>query len=111
MGRNLGDKHKRDTVSDILHHQQHPSLHSTDSKETHSQLSSTPLKYTRTANMFVNTAIRSVRAPLQAMGRRNLSIKAGSTHSNKTLAGVAAVSFVTGIDVSVAYYYFSNKSK
>ncbi|KAI8351734.1 hypothetical protein B0O80DRAFT_500090 [Mortierella sp. GBAus27b] len=59
----------------------------------------------------INTAVRSVRAPLQVMGRRNLSIKAGSTHSNKTLAGVAAVSFATGIDVTVAYYYFSNKNE
>ncbi|KAG0222757.1 hypothetical protein B0O80DRAFT_500096 [Mortierella sp. GBAus27b] len=73
----------------------------------------------------INTAARSVRAPLQAIARRQYSstvanAAAGSTstsaaasvgHSNQRLAVAAGVSFVAGVDVTYAYYNFFQKKE
>ncbi|KAF9980363.1 hypothetical protein BGZ65_005190 [Modicella reniformis] len=58
-----------------------------------------------------NRSNRSIRAPLQAMARRQYSSSSGSItlpvgHSNKKLAGV---SFAAGVDVTYAYYNFFQK--
>lgn len=73
----------------------------------------------------INTSMRSIRAPLQAMARRQFSSTTTGTsggaatgsipltvgHSNKKLAIASAVSFAVGIDVTYAYYNFFQTSK
>ncbi|KAK3824708.1 MAG: hypothetical protein J3Q66DRAFT_395775 [Benniella sp.] len=64
----------------------------------------------------INAYIRSVRAPLQAIARRQYSSATPSAtnaavvgHSNQRLAIVAGVSFAVGVDASYIYYNFSEK--
>ncbi|KFH64731.1 hypothetical protein MVEG_09463 [Podila verticillata NRRL 6337] len=64
-------------------------------------------------NALTSSSIRVLRAPVQAAVRRQYSAAANSTnaatgHSTQRLATASAISFVVGVDVTYAYFYFKN---
>ncbi|KAF9957112.1 hypothetical protein BGZ72_002159 [Mortierella alpina] len=69
-----------------------------------------------------SVSIRSIRAPVQAIARRQYSASAASAastastttvigHSNRKLAVASGVSAVVGADITYAYFTFFNKSE
>lgn len=65
-------------------------------------------------NALTSSSISVLRAPVQAAVRRQYSAAANSTnaatgHSTQRLATASTISFVVGVDVTYAYFYFKNK--
>ncbi|KAG0030147.1 hypothetical protein BGZ81_003015 [Podila clonocystis] len=66
-------------------------------------------------NALTSSSVRMLRAPVQAAARRQYSAAANSTnatatgHTTQRLATASAISFVVGVDVTYAYFYFKNK--
>ncbi|KAF9916376.1 hypothetical protein BX616_003927 [Lobosporangium transversale] len=65
------------------------------------------------SSIMVASSLRSVRAPLQALVRRQYSSAAGTAtigHSTKKLAIASGVSAAVGADVTYAYFTFFKKN-
>lgn len=66
-------------------------------------------------NALTSSSARMLRAPVQIAVNRQYSAAANSTnatttgHSTQRLATASAISFVVGVDVTYAYFYFRNK--
>ncbi|KFH64725.1 hypothetical protein MVEG_09457 [Podila verticillata NRRL 6337] len=69
-------------------------------------------------NALTSSSVRMLRAPVQAAVRHysaatnaatNASAATVTGHSTQRLATASAVSFVVGVDVTYAYFYFKNK--
>ncbi|KAF9326265.1 hypothetical protein BG006_010290 [Podila minutissima] len=66
-------------------------------------------------NALTSSSVRMLRAPVQAAVHRQYSAAANSTnaaatgHSTPRLTTASVISFVVGVDVTYAYFYFKTK--
>ncbi|KAG0348832.1 hypothetical protein BG005_011296 [Podila minutissima] len=70
-------------------------------------------------NALTSASVRMLRAPVQGAVRQysaaatnttaNATGTTAASHSTQRLVGASAVSFVVGVDITYAYFYFKNK--